>query len=969
MNRNRNVIMKTVSVALCASLLAAGSMSAFAAGNIEKDENIYVNLNRDGSVAAVYVVNEFTLEEDGRITDHGDYSEVKNLTSDAELTQENGTVTVQAEKGKFYYQGNLEEAEIPWRISISYELDGQEIAPEELAGKSGALQITISVKQNEACREEFFENYLLQTTVTLDTQRCSRIQAEGATEANVGADRQLLYNIMAGTEKEIVIRADVTEFEMDGITFQGVPMSFDIDEDSLDLSELTEKTDEIKEGVEELDDGAQELLDGVTEVKDGAQELKKGTGEAKYGVNQLADGVGESLSGAAALKSGTASAVSGAQALADGADSAKAGAKELAEGANSAVSGAKELAEGADSAAEGAKELAAGAGSAKSGVQTLEGGLGSAANGARTLNEGISQLQSGISTYVEGTGTLGTGVQNYLSGVNSIAAGAAQLQDLENLGDVNTAIRTLYQAVENGDGAGTPGLSEAANSLTLGLGEIQKQVQALSESADFQQLQQLVLALQQAQAAAEELAEGASESAGMLSNCAAAIEAITGYHMQVMAGLDAQTDAVKQELLAEANTRIAEINEELAAYEADLNAKIDAGLAMVDQVNADGTYDAQAAIAKGMAEAARPQGFQVEEITEEDLTASIEMPEENAQIQAILEQLSGAAFAMSTASESFAGAAQQLGVLAQALSGNESGTANGEGGSSANLADSLNSSLSELLSVLSAAYSGAAGIESGINAIGDALGQLEASTAQLGEAAEGITALNAGLGVLQSNNSALENGIAQLNENGTLLLAGAAQAEEGADTLTSGLSELKQGANTLSSGLIDLSAGADSLFFGLTDLSTGTDSLFSGLTDLSTGADELFSGLTELNTGTDTLTSGLGAIDSGTASLKGGLKTLENGTLDLADGLRTLDNGAGELFAGMQQLEEGVQELKDGTAEFREATDDIDVQIEDQMDEVIAQISGEDFVPVSFVSDANEEIGLVQFAIKTEGIK
>ena len=53
-------------------------------------------------------------------------------------------------------------------------------------------------------------------------------------EANVGKDRQILYNIMAGQEKEFTISADVTEFEMDALSFQAVPMSFDIDVDSLD---------------------------------------------------------------------------------------------------------------------------------------------------------------------------------------------------------------------------------------------------------------------------------------------------------------------------------------------------------------------------------------------------------------------------------------------------------------------------------------------------------------------------------------------------------------------------------------------------------------------------------------------------------------------------------------------------------------------------------------------------------------
>lgn len=49
--------------------------------------------------------------------------------------------------------------------------------------------------------EDFFENYLLQATVTMDMDKCSRLQAAGATVGNVGASKQLVYNIMAGQEK------------------------------------------------------------------------------------------------------------------------------------------------------------------------------------------------------------------------------------------------------------------------------------------------------------------------------------------------------------------------------------------------------------------------------------------------------------------------------------------------------------------------------------------------------------------------------------------------------------------------------------------------------------------------------------------------------------------------------------------------------------------------------------------------
>lgn len=69
------------------------------------------------------------------------------------------------------------------------------------------MKVKISVKENKNCDKDFFDNYLLQATVLFDTEKCSDIEADGATEGNLGDDRQLLYNIMEGTEKEIHITA------------------------------------------------------------------------------------------------------------------------------------------------------------------------------------------------------------------------------------------------------------------------------------------------------------------------------------------------------------------------------------------------------------------------------------------------------------------------------------------------------------------------------------------------------------------------------------------------------------------------------------------------------------------------------------------------------------------------------------------------------------------------------------------
>lgn len=109
-------------------------------------------------------------------------------TSDA-VEQSGDTVTVHVtEDGKLYYEGTMDAATaLPWVVKLTYTLDGAEISPDELGGKSGALSIRLQVSRNPDCTGSFFDDYALQVTMSLDTGLARNISAPGATVANVGS--------------------------------------------------------------------------------------------------------------------------------------------------------------------------------------------------------------------------------------------------------------------------------------------------------------------------------------------------------------------------------------------------------------------------------------------------------------------------------------------------------------------------------------------------------------------------------------------------------------------------------------------------------------------------------------------------------------------------------------------------------------------------------------------------------------
>ncbi len=288
----KHIIAGFMAVLLIITILPARTFAE--AQNTPKEEVVYINLNADGSVKEILVVNIFDLAEDGTIIDYGEYVSIRNMTGTEAIDYRNNTVTIDAGAGKLYYEGRLKESAMPWNISIRYFMDGTEYTADDIAGMSGRLEITISVKQNPDCVSSFFEGYALQASVTLDTKKASNIQAEGATEANVGSDKQLTFTILPDTEKDFTVSADVKDYEMGAISINGIRMNMDIE---INDDTLQEKIDEVIDAVNELDKGAGELFDGTNGLCDAAGELNSVMKEFHLGAGSLCDGAGELKTG------------------------------------------------------------------------------------------------------------------------------------------------------------------------------------------------------------------------------------------------------------------------------------------------------------------------------------------------------------------------------------------------------------------------------------------------------------------------------------------------------------------------------------------------------------------------------------------------------------------------------------------------------------------------------------------------
>lgn len=264
-----------------------------------KDEVVYAKLSAAGKRQEIYVVNILDIDKVGEVIDHGQYTNLKNLTDLSPIEQKNDTVTLSVPKGKFYYQGNMDDALLPWNINVSYLLDGEKIAPEDLAGKDGHVQIQISTSANSSMDPVFFENYLLQISFSLNMESFTNIQAPDGMLANAGKNKQVTFTVMPEKEEILVLEADVEGFELNGIDITGIPSSMPID--APNINDMTGDMKTLSDAIEEVNNGVGELEDGVIELNNGVHSLVDGSKSYKDGMTAISDSSSEVVDGSSQI--------------------------------------------------------------------------------------------------------------------------------------------------------------------------------------------------------------------------------------------------------------------------------------------------------------------------------------------------------------------------------------------------------------------------------------------------------------------------------------------------------------------------------------------------------------------------------------------------------------------------------------------------------------------------------------------
>ena len=341
--------LRFASAALALTLAAGCAMPAFAAGksSFSKSETVYAVMNGDGSIKST-TVSEHLYSASGlaNVTDKTTLTDIQNTESDAEFTQNGEELVWNTNDTDVYYKGNTDKA-LPIDVKVTYALDGQEAALEDIIGKSGHLTVTVNLKNNETGtvnvngKDRTIVTPLITAVGVILGGDASNMTAEhgmieSAAKSSVAAFVTLpgVKDSLSGLlpdevdsiedylQDTVTVEADVEDFTCPQVMVACATSTAALGTDNVfDLSSINDLTDginQLNDAMSQLMDGASQLVDGTSQLTGGVLALLDGANTLNNGAAALDDGLGQLTNGLDTLSANNAALNAGAQQVADG---------------------------------------------------------------------------------------------------------------------------------------------------------------------------------------------------------------------------------------------------------------------------------------------------------------------------------------------------------------------------------------------------------------------------------------------------------------------------------------------------------------------------------------------------------------------------------------------------------------------------------------------------------------------------
>ena len=752
----------------------------------DKDESVYLISDANGNVNKTIVVDHLkNKDKKDTLEDASNLSDIENVKGKEKFTQSGDKLTWQAGGKDIYYQGTATE-EPPVTQKVTYYLDGKEISPEDLAGKSGKVKIrfdyTNTTSYTETVNGEKQTVSVPFAAITglvlgdgFENIEVTNGKAEVSDSSSVVLGYALpgLKNSLGIKDKDLdgdvnipeymEMTADVKNFSMPAAMTFVVNASDYVSTDGIDTSDLDDMINDLKDASTQLQDGSKTLAEGTDTLADGLSTLQSKLGTFASGVGTLQSGLKTYTDGVSTLSGGLNTLGNSTGALVDGADKLNSGAGQLARGSATLKDGLKSYTDGASQLNTGLNQLNDNTGSLATGVTSLN-------DGAKTLSDGINAANKGAAGVSAGAAQLKTSIDTAKTGADSLAAGAKQVD--EGVGQLTQSLSDMPETIKTNINKSLEPLNE------LNVGTLFKTLGYIDTDK---------ITADNVSAAADAAVNNAGDIIDALTNMQNQNPSAT--YNQILVGLSQGKGAVS--VYSAVNQSVTDSASTVQALK-DGSAKVSDGASSLD-AGLGRLSDGASELSSGASDLAKGTT-----------------------------QLATGATELQTGTQSLADKLPELtkGITSLVNGSNELVKNN----------DTLNVGATAL-------NDGASQLSAGTQSLMNSVPTLTS----------GIKQLVDGSNTLVANNDTLNAGATALNVGASQLSAGTQSLMNSVPTLTSGIKQLVDGSNTLVANNAQLNSGASQLADGTNQIVSGVDQLTTGSKTLSEGAHTLADGMVQFN--------------------------------------------------------------------------------------------------------------------------
>ena len=776
----------------------------------DKDESVYLISDANGNVNKTIVVDHLkNKDKKDTLEDASNLSDIENVKGKEKFTQSGDKLTWQASGKDIYYQGTATE-EPPVTQKVTYYLDGKEISPEDLAGKSGKVKIRFDYTNTTSYTETV--NGEKQTVSVPFAAITGLVLGDGFENIEVtngkaevsDSSSVVLGYALPGLKDSLGIKdkdldgdvnipeymertADVENFSMPAAMTFVVNASDYVSTDGIDTSDLDDMINDLKDASTQLQDGSKTLAEGTDTLADGLSTLQSKLGTFASGVGTLQSGLKTYTDGVSTLSGGLNTLGNSTGALVSGADKLNSGAGQLASGSATLKDGLKAYTDGAS---------------------TLNGGLNTLGNSTGALVDGADKLNSGAGQLASGSATLKDGLKSYTDGASTLAAGVGNLD--AGMDTLKSGTDTLAQS--------TPSLVSGVNSLSDGINTLDKALKAPMSDEEAAKYKE-------------------AAKAGVDAKLADDTNA-TSYNNTKKYAADKYYNEMTSDSSVEKTVESLKANKTLynmiySTVEAQVKQQIEATVVQQAGEALVKKYEDQL----GSRESAIKAIYKASGKDYDNDVKALSTSNTDSQLKTMAKQvLDGVA----SSSKDAVGTSVADAAKTGAETGAQEAVITGIDSTKKNISDQINAKQESGESLVS----GATKLNEGAKVLAEKLPELTKGVADL---KDGTAQLSAGAAKLTANNDTLNAGATALNAGASQLSAGTQSLMNSVPTLTSGIKQLVDGSNTLVANNAQLNSGASQLADGTNQIVSGVDQLTTGSKTLSEGAHTLADGMVQFN--------------------------------------------------------------------------------------------------------------------------